>query len=325
MSTTSTAPRGDIHQLIDQRLDAIDRTLLGLIPRQDRLSIVTQVETRLRELAEANRANAIEPHEPIHSEHATLPDARFDSAAQGPSLSLHPRRSANGTRVRPARRKRSRLALSSGVLGIVALALLFALPISYLVVSYVGVLDLATTAILGTHVAAVALGGTLAVVLSIAGLVSLQRSQRKMAGHGWAITGLSTGPLPMFVGGLIVLVVGLQLLAAERGNVAQVTTTSMPITVPAPSYYSSAPPCASPMPTGPTPYMPATCAAPEGYPGPAQPADATDVVWGQPAEAAAPAGPVGPPEPPSPIEPADAVELPGAEPHVAEVPRQSVD
>lgn len=53
MSATSSSSAGDPQPLIDLRLDAIDRALLGLLPRSERLEMVAQIETRLRELGPA--------------------------------------------------------------------------------------------------------------------------------------------------------------------------------------------------------------------------------------------------------------------------------
>src|SRR5580704_12844218 len=107
MSTTNTLPTGEIERLIDQRLDTIDRALLGLIPRQDRLSIVTQVEARLHELAGASGLSGANSATNLQ-EQATVAEAHFgDADGSGPARRRGP----------SARRKQSRLALSSGVLG----------------------------------------------------------------------------------------------------------------------------------------------------------------------------------------------------------------
>jgi hypothetical protein len=284
MSTTNAMPTGEMQQLVDQRLDAIDRALLGLLPRQERLSIVGQVETRLRELAVAGPA--VDADQQLPLERHVADAAHF--GAPGESRS---------------RRHQSRLALSSGVLGIVALALLFALPLTYLVLGSIGMFDEAAEILLGAHVVAVALGGTLAVALSIAGLVSLQRSRGRMAGHGWAITGLSTGPLPMFVGGLLVLVATLQ-IAAEP--VSQVVTATAPVTVSGPSYSSGYP---TSLPPEPVCYAPANASVPPmACPGPIYAAESTPVMVEPPL---APPGPVEPAVPPQPA---------GDAPHVAELP-----
>ncbi|HEV3339686.1 MAG TPA: hypothetical protein VG125_05000 [Pirellulales bacterium] len=302
MSTTNSVPTGEMQQLIDQRLDAIDRALLGLLPRQDRLSIVTQVESRLRELAAAGPA--VDARQLGPAQDPLLADAaHLETAGESPLLA------SGGRRLRPL--KLSRLALSSGVLGIVALALLVALPITYLVVGYIGLFEEAAEVLLGAQMVAVALGGTLAVALSIVGLVSLRGSAGQMAGHGWAITGLSTGPLPMFVGGLIVLVVGLELLAAKGRNMAPVTATSASVTIPAPSY---PPPYTASLPSDAMGYAPATNASvPMTCPSPVYPTAATGVMVEAPLE------------PPSPVEQAVLPQPSGDTPHVAELPPLSVD
>lgn len=49
MSTTTAATQ----QIIDQRMDAIDRALLGLLPRPARQTIVAEIESRVKEWAAA--------------------------------------------------------------------------------------------------------------------------------------------------------------------------------------------------------------------------------------------------------------------------------
>lgn len=192
---------------IDLRLDAIDRALLGLLPRHDRIELVAKIETKLREFAEANPPLAAEPGEarPDHSD-------RFDDVVEAAACSPGVRRPALARRPFSRRRPRSRLALSSGVLGMVALALLAALPIVYFIVSMLDQNGSAAVWLIGGHMTAVALGGLLAVALGIAALVVLNRHGGRLVGHGWAVTGLCTGPLPMFVGGLVALVMGVELL-----------------------------------------------------------------------------------------------------------------
>src|SRR5204863_1114709 len=100
---------------IEQRLDALDRVLLGLLPRSERLSLVADVEARVRNGGAA----------------ALVADGV--AASELPLAEVSPGRARRGLRSR-----RSALALTSGVLGIAALVLLFALPITYLVFASVG-------------------------------------------------------------------------------------------------------------------------------------------------------------------------------------------
>lgn len=177
MPTTSTP------NLLDQRLDALDRILLGLLPRTERIAFVAQVEVRISELADA--IPALESS--AAGESSTLPDLA--------ALSASPR----------AAKRRSRLALSSGILGIVALVMLFAMPITYVIVSIIGesMGELVAYSLLIIHVLTVAVGGLVAIVMGITGLVRLARRKGRMVGHGWAITALCTAPLPTLVGGLL--------------------------------------------------------------------------------------------------------------------------
>lgn len=219
--STNLNPHGDAAKYaIDLRLDTIDRALLGLLPRHARIELVAQIETKIRESA-ANLPVDDVLNE-IAQDRAVRQEDAMDSAVAQPATYSHQRRFS------PRRRPRSRLALSSGILGIVALALLIALPFMYLIVSMLNGDEWLTVSLLGGHVGAVLLGGLLAVALGIAALVVLNRHGGRLVGHGWAITGLCTGPLPMFAGGLVALVVGSQLW----GNISVTPAYSTSPTVP---------------------------------------------------------------------------------------------
>src|SRR5262245_48547426 len=115
MTTTTTHTTAE--QMIHQRLDAIDRALLGWLPRTERLALVAQIEARARELAAgpvldgsiAPMANCLE---------------LADAAASAPSPS--PMSAMAAPAFPTACRRRSGMALTAGILGIVALVLLFA-------------------------------------------------------------------------------------------------------------------------------------------------------------------------------------------------------
>jgi uncharacterized integral membrane protein len=194
MSTSSTSPNSAARHLIDQRLDALDQALLGLVPRSDRLAVVAQVETRIRELASANP-----PVELVLQ--PMIPQPAL------PSFSA----------ITPAGRKRSRLAISAGVLGIVALVLLFGIPVTYLVVATIGELfgEIVSMSLLGAHLLAVVIGGLLAAALGTAALITLSRRTERLAGHGWAIAGLCTGPVAMLAAGSVLIIGGFEMFAAE--------------------------------------------------------------------------------------------------------------
>lgn len=250
MSTAS--PLSEAHlRLIDQRLDAIDRALLGLVPRNERLPLVAKLETRIRELAAQDPAFE-----------AQLGTADESPALSGAAASV----AAAEGRTASTSKKRSRLALASGVVGIVALSLLCITPFAYLlIVNLAEALgEIVTSVSMIAYLLAIGVGGTLAVAFGIAGLVSLARHARSLVGHGWAITGLCTGPLPMFVGGLLLLLVGIPTLASmpvgsNTSVCNQTVATCVPYTPPTDvvGYATGVPPMYVPGQTGPGPAYPA--------------------------------------------------------------------
>lgn len=228
--TTVMATATDANQQrIDERLDQIDRALIGLLPRSERLAIIDQIETQAREAA------------------CEVPplgdDAVIASATNSPSG-------------RPTgRRRRSQLAYSSGVLGIIAAASLFCAPIVYLLLAVVGELMGETVAIgvLSVHALVMTLTGLLAVAFGILSFFLLAGRGKSLTGHGWAVTGLCTGTIPMLIGGLAVLFTIASLSEMELGFVS----TSSPATcAPAPTAIYTNVPVSMAVPCMPAP-MPA--------------------------------------------------------------------
>jgi len=223
MSTANTTPHTSVQQFIEQRLDAIDQALLGLLPRQDRLAAVAHIETQIREIVAARPAVAANLHAATQS--PALGDSAFsDMMSETPAFLPHPQffRPASGGWVPATQKKRSRLAIAAGVVGMIALALLFATPVTYFFVvemlsEVLG--ELVAISLMGAHAVAMWIGGLAAVGLGIGALVSLRR-RKHLAGHGWAIAGLCTGPLPMLLGCAAVVMLGAQL------GVEQISTTS---------------------------------------------------------------------------------------------------
>lgn len=224
MMTADTKPNAAGPHLMELRLDALDRALLGILPRSERLALVTQVETRVRELTDSNPAIA------------SSSEIAMESEINAGAVS---RRAPSGSP-----KRRSRLALSSGILGIVALVMLFAMPITYVLVSMIGedLGEFVVISLLSIHVLVVAVGGLVALVMGIAGLVSLSRRKGLLVGHGWAITGLCAAPLPTLVGGLLVLVTSLSLVAVQS---VSVEPSSSPPQVVLSSSYSPSPAASS--------------------------------------------------------------------------------
>jgi len=218
MPIANTMSHAAVQQLIEQRLDVIDRALLGLLPRQDRLAAIAHIETRLHEVAAASPALAAS--QPAPPQGPALTDAAYSNMAMETLAFLpnpHFTGSGPGGMVPATPKKWSRLALSAGVLGILSLVLLLAVPVTYFTLEMLSEVlgEVVAIVLMGTHAVTVAIGGIAAVALGIAALVSLNRRREQLVGHGWAIAGLCTGPLPMLMGGAAVLVLGLQVGVAQ--------------------------------------------------------------------------------------------------------------
>lgn len=165
--------------LLDQRLDALDRALLGLVPRSERISMVAEIETRLREKGECD-FGGLEVEESVS-----------EVGARSTTMAA-----------RPAGRKRSRMALTAGILGIVSVGLLMLLPVTYFVIAMTAEVigEIPAISVIVINVLSVAGLGLLGGVLSLVAIVRVSRSKKRMRGLGWAITGLCTSPLPALAG-----------------------------------------------------------------------------------------------------------------------------
>lgn len=186
MATERDLSAEERQALIDRRLDELDRALLGILPRAERLALVATVEARVQVLGDA----------------VSIPR---EMPAEVPAAALSPVAARS-------RSRRSRLAFSAGVLGIVAASCLVASPLLLIALSIFGELlgETFSIALFGVLTALVTLGGGLAVCGSGASLLRLARRGQSATGTGWAITGLCTGALPMLIG-----LVGLLTLMAQ--------------------------------------------------------------------------------------------------------------
>ena len=233
MTETNATPHRATEQAINQRLDAIDRALLDLLPRNERLSIVAQVDGRVRELVATSATSDMGIAR--SATYLTAADAALTAPIVLPA----------------ARMRRSRLAITSGLLGIVALILLFVTPVTYVIVGFLGEIlgEVVAIALLGIHVGMVTLVGLTAMALAIAALIILKRRQGALVGYGWAIAGLCTGPLPMFAGAATGLFLGMQFMdfpmIAMQSIVGETCPSeacdSSPARYAAPATYSPAP------------------------------------------------------------------------------------
>jgi hypothetical protein len=214
---------------MEQRLDAIDQALLGLLPRQDRLAAIAQVEARIREIAAASPATAAPLDTP--SRGLTLHNSAISNLSTEPlSFFSQPQFFGPGLggQVPSTQKKRSRLAISAAVLGILAIGLLFMIPVSYLTVMTLGEIlgEVVAIGLLGAHAVALVVGGMAAIGLGLAALVHLHRRKEQLVGHGWAIAGLCAGAVPLFIGFASVLFVGLEMGVADYFMTSATTVAS---------------------------------------------------------------------------------------------------
>lgn len=177
--------------LLDRRLDALDRALMGLVPRSERIELVAGVEKRFREKQESDPATL-----------ETLATSQVEETTESMAAPGGAAREMAG-----GKRRRSRLALTSGILGIVAVSLMLMLPITYVVIATMAEMmgEVLAIALILLNVFSVAGTGALAGFLALAAIVSISRSKKKKRGMGWAITGLCTSPLPVLVGLLAIV------------------------------------------------------------------------------------------------------------------------
>jgi hypothetical protein len=182
-----------LQALIDARLDTIDRMLLGRTTRSDRLAIVREVESQLFELLheqgrdDLTREDVLSVLGRIDPPEAYLPDeddpqAQY-RAAQRARASLP---SAPGI---PERQGKRKLAKTSGILGLSALALVFLAPLIYVVIA-----SLASEAV----ILKVLLLATMVLASFSTGLLALVLGAIGRSGGAWAISGMITGGIGLF-------------------------------------------------------------------------------------------------------------------------------
>lgn len=190
MSMESASPATAPSPVVEERLEQIERLLFGLLPRSERLSVMETLETKVRALGARGEAALAE---------MPLPTA-----------------TAGRERV-TSQRRRSQLALTAGMLGIFAMLMLLAAPVTYVFIAMAeDVLgEMGAVVVAGTHGILLALGGFFAVTLGFVALFRLLRKRGQAIGHGWAITGMCAGPLPMLVGALGMLMIGCAVLEME--------------------------------------------------------------------------------------------------------------
>jgi hypothetical protein len=169
------------------------------------------------------------------------------------------------------------------------------MPIMYLLVAVLGEVigEEMVYGLLALSILALATSGAAAVMMGITALVRLAR-RRGAVGHGWAITGLCTGPMPALAGmlGMLMFVLPLTMELLDAAAVSPVTVdaayaaapANVPMTLPAADPYGAAPVASAghllPSSTSavetaalpPSPYGTVPAVAPSPYPAPMTPA-----------------------------------------------------
>lgn len=224
MSTYNGTLSASAQRLVEQRLDAIDEVLRGLLPRQERIAAVSQVESQVRALAAGNPEFEQSLIENCRSPLPVLTASGHAATACSPS------------------KKRSRLAITAGTLGLVSLLLLMTAPFTFVLLQMMGdaLGEEGAIGLMGSHLVSVVGFALAAVVLGIVALVKLNRNREALAGHGWAITGLCTAAVPLLLGGLSTLFIVAQLGMFQTAAVQSVYVSAADLPTPMP------PPLANP-------------------------------------------------------------------------------
>lgn len=187
-----------LQALIDLRLDTIDRMLLGRVPRQDRLNIVGEVESRIYELL-GERGVEEPTRDDVLAVLARLdpPEAYVPEGAEDRLPAVSERAAASSSRPRSAAPDEARIGKASGIMGLAALAApMLLLPFAYVVAMVFESEGLLMVALFGTA-GLTFVAGLLAAVLAI--YVGLRGV--------WAVVGLTTGALAVLAsltGGLMI-------------------------------------------------------------------------------------------------------------------------
>jgi hypothetical protein len=167
--------------MIDSRLDTIDRILMGRVPRQDRLTIVREVESQIHELLrergrdEPSRDDVLAVLARLDPPEAYLPDAREGGPVSAP-------REMPTRATRPSFKDDARVGHASGMLGLGAIALLLVmLPLNYLI-----------AALFHSEAVLIVLGGGTVLLVLVAALLGLVLGILSRKGSVWSVVGIVT-------------------------------------------------------------------------------------------------------------------------------------
>lgn len=186
MTLESLRLSAPLQALVDARLDTIDRMLLGVVPRQDRLAIARDLESQIHEQLqdrntdELSRDDVLSVLASLDPPEAYLPEETGAVPSANRAVpSLHP----TSDRPRPASSS------VSGILGIVTLAGAVILPCVVWM----------TAMALGSDVV-LFLGGDVSISLVLIGaILSISLAARVGLNSAWTVTGLVTGFLAMIL------------------------------------------------------------------------------------------------------------------------------
>jgi len=121
-----------LQELINLRLDTIDRVLLNVVSRTDRVGIVSEVEAQIFELLSERGTDEL-----------TRDDVLAVLARLDPSEAYIPEQSNQQTRApsdgeRPRQATETRAGIAGGIVGMSALGTLLVMPLVYLVAAVLG-------------------------------------------------------------------------------------------------------------------------------------------------------------------------------------------
>jgi hypothetical protein len=201
MSVATTELSRSTQHLIDSRLDTIDRMLLGRVSRQERIEIVREVEAQIfeqlheRGADEFSRDDVLAVLGRLDPPEAYLPEVEGDAGPVPVRTRLSPAPRAGHTQ--PVRRGDPRIAKVSGILGLVSLACLMLVPLSYII-----------AALLNEEIIFYVLGGAALVLPLIASVLGIVLAIYSRMSSVWAVIGVTTAALSIFGSfSLVILVV----------------------------------------------------------------------------------------------------------------------
>jgi hypothetical protein len=188
MMTTAVALElpESLQALVDSRLDTIDRMLMGRVPRQDRLSIVREVESQVFELLQERDRGDL-GREDVLAVLARLdpPEAYLPEETGVEPIS--PRSTSRPHAAHSVRKRDSKIARISGILGLVALALSLVSP----------VLGYAIAIPFQSIVALCIVCGGVSGLAFVASVIAFVLALYSRMGSAWGIVGIVTSSLSL--------------------------------------------------------------------------------------------------------------------------------